>query len=153
MFCTIFNVLIFSRILFVLWSILFDHWSSHVSPHWPEYCRDYLTMDIKWKWIILPLLFMLAWDSLHTGHFVPDGDTDDDEPPPGLWLSANLFIYLGSLAEWMEIQVHAYLSTFCKCFRSQQVFLTLGWSSVVFALWLLIEKNCLKLPKGDLMLP
>ena len=77
-------------------------------------------MDIKWKWIILPLLFMLAWDSsIHTGHFVPDGDTDDDEPPPGLWLSANLFIYLGSLAEWMEIQVHAYLSTFCKCFRSQ----------------------------------
>ena len=34
-----------------------------------------------------------------------------------------------------------------------QVFLTLGWSSVVFALWLLTEKNCLKLPKGDLMLP
>ena len=122
MFCTILdlNVLIFSIILFVLWCISFDHLSSHVSPHWPEYCRDYLTMDIKWKLIILsPLLFMSAWDSIHTGHFVPDGDTDDDEPPPGLWLSTNLFIYLGSLAEWMEIQVHAYLSTFCKCFRSQ----------------------------------
>ena len=39
------------------------------------------------------------------------------------------------------------------CPISRQVCLTFGWSSVVFALWLLIEKKFLKLPKGELMLP
>ena len=45
--------------------------------------------------------------------------------------------------ESKEVQLCTCQGTGCNV---KQVFLTLGWSSVVFALWLLIEKNCRKLP-------